>query len=35
MKKYGAEFFGTFRLAPIVGGVLGAVIYRFIGSIEE
>ncbi len=24
-----------FWLAPIVGGVLGAVIYRFIGSVEE
>jgi len=35
MKKSGAEVFGTFRLfwaAPIVGGLLGAVIYRFIGS---
>jgi len=35
MKPYGAEFFGTFWLAPIVGGVLGAVIYRFIASEES
>lgn len=31
MQKYLAEFFGTFWLAPIVGGVLGAMIYRIIG----
>lgn len=39
MKQYGAEFFGTFWLvfggcgsAVIVGALLGAAIYRFIGS---
>jgi len=31
-KKYGAERFGTFRLAPILGGLLGAVIYRSVGN---
>jgi aquaporin Z len=38
MHKYGAEFLGTFWLfwvAPIIGGVLGAVIYRFIGREES
>jgi hypothetical protein len=39
MKKYGAKFFGTFWLvlggsgsAPIIGTMIGAGIYRFIGS---
>ena len=35
MKKYVAEFIGTFWLAPIAGGVLGALIYNFIGSEDE
>jgi glycerol uptake facilitator-like aquaporin len=35
MNRYGAEFFGTFWLAPIVGGALGALIYRLIGSERE
>lgn len=34
MQKYGAEFFGIFWLAPMVGGLLGAVIDRFIGVAE-
>jgi len=34
MKKYIAEFVGTFWLAPIVGAVIGAVIYHFIASEE-
>ena len=38
MQKYAAEFFGTFWLfwaAPIAGALLGAVVYRFIGSGTE
>ena len=35
MKKYGAEFLGTFWLAPLVGGLFGASIYRFIGGTEN
>jgi glycerol uptake facilitator-like aquaporin len=38
MRTYGAEFVGTFAqlwlfwVAPVVGGVLGALVYRYIGS---
>ena len=35
MKKYGTELIGTFRLAPLVGGLLGATVYRFIGGTEN
>jgi glycerol uptake facilitator-like aquaporin len=35
VNKYGAEFFGSFWLAPLVGGLLGAAIYRFIGSTDD
>jgi glycerol uptake facilitator-like aquaporin len=33
MKAYGAEFFGTFWL--VFGGILGAVVYRFIGGTDN
>lgn len=33
MQKHGAEFFGTFWL--VLGGVLGAVIYRLLGGEQE
>jgi glycerol uptake facilitator-like aquaporin len=35
MKRYVAEFIGAFWLAPIAGGVPGALIYNFIGSEDE
>jgi hypothetical protein len=35
MKPYGTEFFGTFRLAPIAEGILGAGVYRLIGGTKD
>ena len=35
MKKYATEFVGIFWLAPIVGAIIGAQIYKFIASDKE
>lgn len=34
-KRLGAESVGTFWLAPIVGGILGGVVYKFLGGAKQ